>query len=46
MAQVTQRGWDAPSLETFKTRVGWGSEQPDPVEAIPVHGRGEELDNF
>jgi len=33
---------DAPSLETFKAR---GSEEPDPVEDVPSHGRGVGLDS-
>ena len=34
---------DAPSLEVFKARFGWGSEQPDLVPNLaagnPAHGR-------
>lgn len=35
---------DALSLEILK--VGWGSEQPDPVEDVPVHFRGAGLDDL
>jgi len=34
---------DAPSLEVFKARFGWGLEQPDLVPNLaadnPAHGR-------
>jgi len=30
----------APTLEVFKTKVGWGFEQSGLVEGVPVHGRG------
>ena len=31
---------DAPSLEVFRARVGWGFEQPGLVEGVPARGRG------
>lgn len=29
-----------------QSQVGWGFEQPDLVEDVPVHGRGMELDDL
>lgn len=36
---VAQRSCDGPSLEMFKDRLGWGSEQPELAKDVPAHGR-------
>jgi len=34
------RGGRCPIPGNFQGQVGWGSEQPDPAEDVPAHGRG------
>ncbi|KAK4826629.1 hypothetical protein QYF61_010557 [Mycteria americana] len=40
LAQVAQRGGRCPNPGHIQGQVGRGSEQPDPVEGVPAHGRG------
>jgi len=40
LAQVAQRGGGCPIRGNVQGQVGWGSEQPDPAEDVPAHGRG------
>ena len=40
LAQVAQRGGRCPIPGNVQGQVGWGSEQPDPVEDVPAHCRG------
>lgn len=37
---------DASSLETFKVRLGKGSEQPDVDVSAPLHRRGVGTNNL
>ena len=43
LAQVAQRGSGCPIPGKIQGQVGWGSEQPDPVEDVSAHCR--ELDS-
>ena len=45
MELVVQRGGRFPISGNIPGQVGWGSEQPDPVEDVPVHCRGVGLDD-
>jgi len=40
LAQVARRGGRCPVPGNIPGQVGWGSEHPDPVEAVPAHCRG------
>jgi len=40
LAQVAQRGGRCPTPGNIPGQVGRGSEQPDPAEDVPAHGRG------
>jgi len=46
LAQVAQRGGGYPIPRDIQGQVGWGSEQPDPVEDVPVYCRGVGLGNL
>ena len=37
LAQIAQRGGRCPLPGNIQNQVGWGSEQPDPVEDVPDH---------
>lgn len=41
MAEVAQRGGKCPIPGNTKSQAEWGSEQPDPVEDVPAHCRGD-----
>lgn len=42
---VFQRSCGCPVPGSVEAQVGWGSEQPHPVEGVPAH-KGLELDDF
>jgi len=44
--QVAQRGGRCPVPRNPQGQVGWGSEQPGLVEAVPAHCRGIGLDDL
>ena len=44
LEQVAQCG--CPIIGSVQGQVGWGSEQPDQVRGVPVHGRGVGLDDL
>ena len=46
LALVAQRGGRCPMPGNVQGQVGWGSDQPDPGEDVPAHGRGLELDGL
>ena len=37
---------EAPLLGDIQSQTGWGSEQPDVAEGVPVHCRGVVIDNL
>ena len=37
---VAQRSCGCPLSGIVRSQDGWGFEQPDPVEDVPVHSRG------
>ncbi|XP_074934881.1 uncharacterized protein LOC142050286 [Phalacrocorax aristotelis] len=45
-AQVAHRGGRCPTPRDIQCQVGWGSEQPDLVDDVPVHCRGIGLDDL
>ncbi|KAK4832329.1 LOW QUALITY PROTEIN: hypothetical protein QYF61_021779 [Mycteria americana] len=46
LEEVALRSHGCPIIGSVQGQVGWGFEQPDLVEDVPVHGRGLELDNL
>ena len=46
LAQIAQRSGQCPIRGNIAGQVGRGSEQPDPVEGVPAHGRGGGLDSL
>jgi len=40
MEQAAQRSCGCPLPGSVQGQVGWGSEQPRPMEGVPAHGRG------
>lgn len=42
LAQVLQRSCGCQIPGSAQGQVGWGSEQPALMEAVPAHGRGVE----
>jgi len=46
LAQVAQRSCGCPLPGSVQGQVGWSSEQPGLVEAVPAHGRGLEPDDL
>lgn len=44
LEQVSQRGGSCPIPESTQGQVGWGCEQVDLVQSVPVHCRWLELD--
>ena len=46
LAQVAQRESGGPIPGNVQGQLGRGSEQPDPVEDVPAHGRGGGLDGL
>ena len=46
VAQIAQRSWGCPIPRNIQGQVGWSSEQPDPVEDVPAHGKGVGLDDL
>jgi len=42
LAEVAQRSCGCPLPGSVQSQVGWGLEQPGPVEDVPAHGRGLE----
>ena len=46
LAQVALRGGRCPIPGNTQGQAGQGSEQPDPVEDVPAHGRRIGLDDL
>ena len=46
LAQIAQRGERCPIHRNIPSQDGRGSEQPDPVEDVPAHGRVGGLDGL
>jgi len=46
MAQVAQRSCGCSLPGSVQGQAGWGFEQLGPVEGVPAHGRGLELDDL
>jgi len=46
LERVAQRGGRCPIPGNMPSQVGWGSEQPDPVEDVPACGREVGLDDL
>ena len=43
---IAQRGGRCPMPGNIQGQVGWGSEQPDLVEDVPIHCRWDGLDDL
>ena len=46
LEQVAQRSCECPIIASVQGQVGWDFEQPDPVKAVPAHGRVVGLDDL
>ena len=46
LEHAAQRSCGCPIIGSVQGQVGWGSEQPDLVKDVPVHGREVGLDDL
>ena len=46
LEQVSQRGGRCPIPGSSQGQVGWGTEQPDLVEDVLAHCRGDGLEDL